>query len=175
VHVVDASGQSDRQGNILTPEDVRTGAASTPQEDAEWVREELHRWIFDNVAAKWTSATRKAKGASLEDPHAVGNRVVQLFSGYQAKKWVVDNAARYAELEIDQAAMWTVEDLHLMVACFLSVRFPICLALNKVDQVPDDRKQEVDALVKGAQLAGNQAAVPMCAFAETWLLEQVIF
>jgi hypothetical protein len=40
VHVVDATGRSDRDGNIL----LEGEAGSSPIEDSEWIREELHRW-----------------------------------------------------------------------------------------------------------------------------------
>ena len=35
------------------------------------------------------------------------------------------------------APAWTTFDLHRLVAHYLSVRFPICLALNKIDAFPD--------------------------------------
>jgi hypothetical protein len=63
----------------------------------------------------------------------------------------------------------------------MSVRFPICLALNKIDALPDVRKVEKggegrDSVVEGdvIQLCQHQAinrgelAMPVSAFAETW-------
>jgi hypothetical protein len=63
----------------------------------------------------------------------------------------------------------------------MSVRFPICLALNKIDALPDVRRVEVrgechEAVVEGdvIQLCQQQAinrgelAMPVSAFAETW-------
>lgn len=63
----------------------------------------------------------------------------------------------------------------------MSVRFPICLALNKIDALPDVRRAEIrgegrDSVVDGdvIQLCQHQAinrgelAMPVSAFAETW-------
>lgn len=63
----------------------------------------------------------------------------------------------------------------------MSVRFPICLALNKIDALPDVRKVEIrgegrESVVDGdvIQLCQHQAinrgelAMPVSAFAETW-------
>lgn len=63
----------------------------------------------------------------------------------------------------------------------MSVRFPICLALNKIDALPDVRRVEIrgegrESGVDGdvIQLCQHQAinrgelAMPVCAFAETW-------
>jgi ribosome-binding ATPase YchF (GTP1/OBG family) len=42
VHVVDATGRSDRDGNVLSAGE----RGSSPSEDAQWIREELHRWVY---------------------------------------------------------------------------------------------------------------------------------
>ena len=55
VHVVDATGRSDRDGNMLAGGEQ----GSSPGEDAQWIREELHRWVYGNVRSKWQSVCRK--------------------------------------------------------------------------------------------------------------------
>lgn len=60
--------------------DSAEGAASSgssPAEDVAWIREELHRWIFGNVRAKWESVVRRGQGSRG------WQRAVSLFSGYQ--------------------------------------------------------------------------------------------
>ena len=42
-----------------------------------------------------------------------------------------------SRLNIALAPLWTALDLHRFVAHYLTVRFPICLALNKIDAFPD--------------------------------------
>ena len=79
---VDCTGQADRDGNkvLLCPAESSEGNASSgssPAEDAVWIREELHRWIFGNVRAKWESVVRRGEGARG------WQRASALFSGYQ--------------------------------------------------------------------------------------------
>ena len=60
VHVVDASGRSDREGVDHSGGDAdaangANGGAFDPGDDVQWVREELHHWIFGNARRKWSS------------------------------------------------------------------------------------------------------------------------
>ena len=58
IHVVDASGRSDREG-------VEGGEGSgDPLDDVMWVRDEIHGWIFTNVRRKWAtpSGVGEARG-----------------------------------------------------------------------------------------------------------------
>lgn len=158
IHVVDASGQSDRDGNII--EGGIEGQRSSPLEDAQWVREELHRWIHGNVFAKWSSVGRKTK---------TGDRVAALFSGYKGPRACVERASRRAGLDIDDASLWSANDLHRIVAHYLSIRFPTCLALNKVDRLSSDDVTTVKMCHDEANRRG-EAAIPVSARAESWQL-----
>lgn len=77
--------------------------------------------------------------------------------------------------------MWTSFDLHRFVAHYMSIRFPICLALNKIDALPDTNGLDIGGNIQGlvvdkgvVQLCQHQAinrgelAIPVSAFAETW-------
>ena len=203
VHVVDVTGQADRDGNavVSTPELIPSQSdstsegvvvqdkGSTPMEDAEWIREELHRWIYGNVRGKWNSVlacTRTMKQgqklavgktapplASQQQRDRAAQRVLALFTGYQGPRWCVELAAERAGLQLEYAATWMARDLHRMVAHFLSIRFPVCLALNKIDSldVSDEAQAVIAHCQETARLRG-EAAVPVSARAECWILNQ---
>jgi ribosome-binding ATPase YchF (GTP1/OBG family) len=160
VHVIDASGKSDKDGNVIT--EFIDGC--NPMEDAEWIREELHRWIYGNVIAKWASVVRKGSGSAL-------NRLGQIFSGYQGPRSCIYNAVRYSSLDIKNVAQWTKHDVHNLVAHYLAVRFPICLALNKIDCM-DDLQFKMIPLWQKKAFDRGEAAIPVCAMAESWKLTQ---
>jgi ribosome-binding ATPase YchF (GTP1/OBG family) len=128
IHVVDCSGTSDSRGNLVGAGD---SGASSAEADVKWVRDELHQWIFGNVLNKWHSVVRAAKASEK----AAEDRVVALFSGYHTPKNAVVIAATRAGLNPKHPHLWDRQQLHLMVAHFLSVRFPMCLALNKIDKL----------------------------------------
>lgn len=89
--------------------------------------------------------------------------------GYRGVKSCVLRAALRARLDIDNAHEWSSLDVHRLVAHYLSIRFPICLALNKVDALPEDENGVIIDCQRLAQARG-EAAIPMSAQAETWVL-----
>ncbi|KAG5176196.1 hypothetical protein JKP88DRAFT_265489 [Tribonema minus] len=160
VHVVDASGRSDRNGNVLEGESAYS-ADGDPLDDIRWVREEIHLWIYGNVRRKWTTILKRPQ------------RLAAMFSGYGAPRWLVKKALDAGGLDPalpSQAARaaWTEAGLHLVVAHFLRLRFPMLLALNKVDV--DGGAQQVDRILKALPGTGHaEGAVPLSAAAESWL------
>ena len=198
VHVVDVTGQADRDGNAIISTAATTDSSDTvpvsedkgssPMEDAEWIREELHRWIYGNVRGKWNSVlacTRtKVPGSKLptgkpaplatqQQRDRAAQRVLALFTGYQGPRWCVELAAERAGLVLEHAATWMARDLHRMVAHFLSIRFPVCLALNKIDSLGKDETAQgvIGHCQETARLRG-EAAVPVSARAECWILNK---
>lgn len=117
IHIVDVSGTTDAGG-------APTEACS-PRQEITWVREELHRWIFANLRAKWASVCRRP------------GRIYDMFTGYHAKPALVTRALERAGVKLDTLdetlPYWDRRMLHSVVAHFLRVRFPILLALNKAD------------------------------------------
>ena len=138
VHVLDSTGKSDTDGNIIESSEGTDNPSasseilncSSPLNDAVWVREELHRWIHGNIKAKWASVFRKGKERAVA-------RVAALFSGYRCTREFADMAISRSRLSFDKPNDISALDLHRLVAHFLSVRFPMCLALNKVDDFSD--------------------------------------
>ncbi|KAF5830715.1 P-loop containing nucleoside triphosphate hydrolase protein, partial [Dunaliella salina] len=102
-----------------------------PLADIGWVREEIHRWVFNNVRTKWGSVRRRP------------SKLCDLFSGYHAPQALVYEVLEHVGLSvnklllnngvgaIDTLCAWGEADLHRLVAAFLAARFPVLLALNK--------------------------------------------
>ena len=231
VHVVDVTGQADRDGNavsaVVSSAEAGAGAGvcgstatissgtaagdsvtpecaqdkgSSPMEDAEWIREELHRWIYGNVRGKWSSvlartrvpksqrnnsnynASNSAKLVTQQQRDRCAERVLALFTGYQGPRWCVEAAALRAGLQLERGSEWSAVDLHRMVAHFLSIRFPICLALNKIDALSSAvdgggvNNNNVDDVIRHCQAAAfarGEVAVPVSARAECWQLNRL--
>merc|ERR1712176_1395500 len=114
---------------------MNAGAASDPLDEIKWVQREIHLWIFCNVRAKWDSVRKKAKMATHATKDAVSDRLFGLFVGYHATMQLVMHIYEAAGFNlaniVDVVNNFTEYDLHLLVACFLRVRFPIVVALNK--------------------------------------------
>ena len=117
VHVVDASGATNREG-------VADGAGGDPLDDVRWVRQELHCWIFGNLRAKWDAVRRRPE------------KLLDMFTGYHAREGLIAAALRRAGVEpraLGGLPDWGASQVHRIVAHFLRLRFPILLLLNKAD------------------------------------------
>lgn len=124
LHVLDASGTADAEGN-------QTDAGVHPIQDMEWIRKELIEWVYTNLVRKWDSVVRRGR-----------RKLDGMFSGYgQAQgltQRVLDEIALYYEdsedgKTIDDLDLWDQGDVYRLVSAFLGVRFPIAMALNKID------------------------------------------
>jgi len=175
VHVVDASGRSDREGVDQGTDAAKSGSSvsgTDPLEEVDWVRREIHLWIFCNVRAKFDTVRRRARMATTTTRDVVLDRLINLFTGYHASRQLVLHVYEAAGFSVPGIADaggvrdWREYDLHLLVACFLRARFPIVVALNKVD-LPEATER-----VARARVVLGDACVPVSAGAEWWLLEQ---
>ena len=171
IHVVDASGTADTEGNALGyVEDEgsggsteKSGAGSHPLDDLSWIRNELLEWVYANVSAKWESVSRKGV-----------ERLIGLFSGYrQNQAFVYDvllEVEKYLERKegrdhaLDHLDEWDAGDVHRLVSAFLGVRFPMALALNKSD-LPT-AKQHVKDVQAALPVHGAHVGFPLSAKSE---------
>ena len=175
IHVVDASGTSDTEGNTIVLNDddddgdsghdseTKSGAGSHPLDDLNWIRNELLEWVYSNLAAKWDTISRKGR-----------NRLCSMFSGYrQSQAFVYDvlvEVERYVERNegrdhvLDQLDSWDAGDVHRLVSAFLGVRFPMALALNKSD-LPS-AAQYVQDVRNALPIHGAHVGIPLCAKSE---------
>jgi ribosome-binding ATPase YchF (GTP1/OBG family) len=154
IHVVDASGSTDKEGQSVGE---GQGGGSDPLDDIGWVREEIHRWVFDNVRSKWSSCIKRP------------SKLPDLFSGYKASRSLVHRVLRRVGLNpdaLESAGLsdWQEADLHHLVATFLQVRFPIMLAMNKADM-----RGAIDNIRRVRKAIPHEPMVSLSAAAERWL------
>jgi hypothetical protein len=62
IHVVDASGVADTEGNVVGfAEDRDKSIGSHPLDDLSWIRNELVEWVYSNLMYKWDSIKRRGR------------------------------------------------------------------------------------------------------------------
>lgn len=150
IHVIDASGMSDEQGNVATDQCVH------PLYDMAWIRDELIEWVFTNVARKWDTIRRKGK-----------TKLAGMFSGYGQKDSMTLKVLHAVDLFVENSGEqvstldeWDAGDLHRLVSAFLAVRFPFAIALNKAD-LPC--KTHVEDIRKAIPIHGAFVSTPLSA------------
>nr|CCD13766.1 unnamed protein product [Trypanosoma congolense IL3000] len=120
VHVVDGAAATQADGSACVP-----GTGST-RDDITWVRGELHSWIYDNLRFQWGGIIRKPQ------------KIRTMFTGYGSPPSFVDALLHRLgithEEELSRHVQeWGAKELHLLVAVYVRLRFPIVVALNKAD------------------------------------------
>lgn len=120
VHVVDGAGATDADGSECAP-----GQGSTLS-DIAWVRAEVHGWIYDNLRAKWPIIQR------------IPVKLRTMFSGYRSSPAFVDTVLQRMGIMNELALKvkvksWGPKELHVFVALYVHMRFPMVIALNKAD------------------------------------------
>ncbi|KAJ3390105.1 hypothetical protein HDU84_007930 [Entophlyctis sp. JEL0112] len=126
IHVVDSSGTTDAAGKVTIGYD--------PINDIDWLRDEIHSWIFNNLWKKWDGIKRRhiATGQSVAETMALQ------FSGYGANLACVQRALDRSGVS-ESLETWTEDTIKKVVNGFLDERFPTIIALNKID-LPDSDK-----------------------------------
>mmetsp|Transcript_63 Transcript_63/g.145 ORF Transcript_63/g.145 Transcript_63/m.145 type:complete len:1037 (+) Transcript_63:258-3368(+) len=162
VHIVDASGSSDSEGNRLTG-DGSHDDLNHPLNDLEWVRNELVEWVYFNLSSKWDSVVRRGQ-----------EKLIGMFSGYKQRqsfthdvfvaveRFIRENEGR--DCVFDQLETWDEGDLHRLVSAFLGARFPMALALNKSD-IPT-ATQHVKDIESKLPIHGAHVGVNLSAYDE---------
>lgn len=133
-----------------------------PTKDVAWIEEELHRWIYDNIMSKWVSIRKKP------------TKLYDMFSGYHASQALIQHV--FVSAEISDAKLLYIPKMenleaeqmvHKLVDKFLQLRFPILLALNKIDL-----SDAVDNLEKFKDQFKDKAMMPVSAAIECALQQK---
>ncbi|KAF9424645.1 hypothetical protein BGZ94_008007 [Podila epigama] len=126
IHVVDVSGTTDAAGKETVGYD--------PIGDIEWLRGEIHSWIFGNIHKRWPQIVRRHTAVKASTAETLHNQ----FSGYGATLALVQRTLDRSGIKSPMDT-WEKETILKVVDAFLDERFPTIIALNKID-LPDSDK-----------------------------------
>jgi len=123
IHVVDASGSTDVEGQICE------AGSHNPEEDVTFLEKELDLWFLSLIEKGWGKITREATHSKKE----VHKELADKFSGIKVKEGEILGAARKAELDLEKAKDWPEEDLKKFATALREVSMPILICANKID------------------------------------------
>lgn len=126
IHVVDVSGTTDAEGKNTRGYD--------PLYDIEWLQDEIRLWIEGNLKRRWGSIVRKhtATKSSIVDT------LQAQFGGYGSLPVMVKRALDRIE-DLPPLENWDDEWITRVVEEFMKEKFPMVLALNKIDHPDADK------------------------------------
>ena len=137
IHVVDASGGTDVDGNVV---DL---GSHNPLEDIQFFKAELNLWVYGIIKRNWRKIERRAE---LE-----GLKLERLLSEQLAGVGVTEEHVKMALLEsstLDPSHFksWSDDDLKTLAAALIKRSKKMLIAANKADVAPEanlKRLQEV--------------------------------
>ena len=145
IHVLDASGSTDVEGNP-----VGIGEHD-PTEDVEFLKDEIGMWLFGILERNWTRLMRRVK--------AEGVNPGILISEQLAGAGVMEHHVRWALSAMrSDAPVWDEEERKKFAQLLRGASKPMVIAANKIDIAPKEfveRLMDLDEIV-----------VPTCAAAE---------
>ena len=129
IHVVDSSGKTDLEGNLVDFAD--------PLEEINFLKDELHHWIANIIIRNWSRSARAVEaGSKIED------FLSERLAGLKISRESVILSLRKASIS-KPVMKWDIEDALTLARSIQSVSKPIVVAANKADISSDDNKNKL--------------------------------
>jgi len=127
IHVVDASGSTDLQGQPVP------AGSHNPLEDVKFVEEEFDQWMIQILQREWHKLTRELDGKSGKIIHSITQR----FSGLGIDEYDIEIALHHLNLQTKKPHEWSNQDVFSFVKELRKKTRPIIIAANKADLYHD--------------------------------------
>jgi len=152
IHVVDATGRTDAEGQ---PTDYHD-----PVEDIEFLEREIDYWVYGILRKNWEKFAKRIKMQGLKLSKAIADQL----AGIGVSEDDVLDAMHRVNLS-DDPTKWSEEELFNFVQELRKINKPIIIAANKADAASDE---EIKRLIWEGKKRGY-IVVPTSAVAELTL------
>src|SRR3989449_2484552 len=132
VHVTDATGGTDFEGNPVPP------GTHDPLADIQFLEEELAHWIAGILSRNWDKEARRADLAEAPPEKVISVRL----TGLGFTEMQVHSALRETAMD-PKMARWTSDDLLRLARTLQHRGKPMILAANKADLVSPEALQNL--------------------------------
>lgn len=150
IHVVDASGGTDAEGN---PVDI---GDHDPLEDVTFLNREITMWLYGILERNWTKLARKIQAENLKLEVVIAEQL----AGAGIKESHVNAAMVETGLVRLDHIKWSEEDMIKLCDKMREISKPLLIAANKADVAPKenlDKLQELDRIVVPSSAAAELA------------------
>lgn len=140
IHVIDASGGTDAEGN---PVEI---GSHDPLEDVSFLEKEIAMWIFGILKRRWNYLSRKAKSEGLK----VERIVAEQLAGVGVNEAHAKMAINKSGFDTKNPQDWTDEELIKLSDQIRIESKPVMIVANKMDVAPEKNiknLQKLDYLV----------------------------
>ena len=136
IHIIDASGSTDEEGN---PCEIGT---YDPLKDVEFLEKEIMYWLFGIVKKGWE---RTARQSELEGKK-IERMLADQLTGLGIKEEHIISALRKIKLDRSKPSHWTDDEVLQLADYVRAMSKPIIIAFNKSDKAPEDLMTKMNVL-----------------------------
>ena len=136
IHIIDASGGTDEEGN---PCNI---GKHDPIKDVEFLEKEINYWLMGIIKKSWETVARRCK---LE-----GKKIQTLLSekltGLGIREEHISDAVRKLDLNIENPDRWSDEDILNLSNLVRKISKPMLIAFNKCDIATDEFMKKAEEI-----------------------------
>ena len=136
IHIVDASGSTDAEGNPCSH------GKYDPMQDVDFLEKEITFWFNDIIKKSWESIARRSE---LEGKK-IDVMLAEKLTGLGIKEEHIYNAIRKTDLNKDKPSQWSDDELLKLSDLVRKTSKPMLLAFNKCDIASDNFMIKADEL-----------------------------
>lgn len=136
IHVIDASGSTDKEGKVTTigSQDLLT--------DIEFIESEFDNWLYNLIENEWTNIIK----ISIGNKKKFTELICKKLSGLSIKENDILKCLDITKLKGEKSQEWKVKDIKKFIKQIRLITKPIIIAANKIDLL--NSKRELDVLIK---------------------------
>jgi len=138
IHIVDASGCTDKEGNPCKNKDYN------PVDDVIFLEKEITYWLNGIIKKNWDAISRKCK---LED-RKIDKMLAEQLTGLGITEDYIHKVIRLLNLELGKPSEWTDEDLLKFSDELRKLSKPMLISFNKIDNALENIDSKIDEIKK---------------------------
>ncbi len=127
IHVIDASGGTDEEGN---PVDIGT---HDPTEDIRFLEDEIDFWIFGILTSNWRRISKTAETMGKK-PETM---LFEKLTGLGINEHQIGSAIRHLDLA-ERPSTWSEDDILMVARAIRKKSKPMIIAANKADLAEEE-------------------------------------
>jgi len=128
IHIVDASGSTDAEGNPCPI------GSYDPLQDIDFLEKEITYWLKEIIKKSWENIARKAQMEGKK----IGHLLAEQLTGLGIREDHIFHAIRASGVDVDNPQKWSDEDLLKLSDDIRKQSKPMIIAYNKIDKASDE-------------------------------------
>jgi len=138
IHIVDASGSADAEGNPCGP------GKYDSINDVDFLEKEINFWLLEIIKKSWETVARRCEVEGKKIENMLGEKL----TGLRIKEEHIHNAIRTLNLDSANPSKWTEDQLLALSDYTRKESKPMLIAFNKCDIATDEHMKKAEEIRK---------------------------